>query len=69
MKPQTARLAGNIVLVLCFAILAVTMAGMAGWISKYWPTRPMIFFAFILSIVARRLRRPPATVSQPPAQL
>jgi hypothetical protein len=33
------------------------MAGMAGWIPKYWPSREMTLAMFVLVILGRGLRR------------
>jgi hypothetical protein len=66
MTPKNARLLGNIILAVNFAILAVTIVGMAGWMPKIWPTREMMLVVLVMSVVARGLRRRPDRV--PPGE-
>ena len=68
MTRQSIRLLGNILLGVTLALLLITVLGMAGWIPKYWPTKPMMFFLFVMVILSRGLRRRRNEVSSgPPA--
>ncbi len=57
MTPATARLIGNILLVLGLIVLFVAVAGMSGLTAKLAPSRELVFAAAILVIAARGFRR------------
>lgn len=64
MTENSRRTIGNFILGFTIVLLVVEMAGMAGIIPKYLPSREVVVVAMVLVILARGLRRkrpiPPA---------
>jgi Na+(H+)/acetate symporter ActP len=57
MTPASLRLLGNVILGVAILLLLVTLGGMVGLIPKLAASRELIIVAFILTLVARGLRR------------
>jgi len=68
MAVEARRIIGNLILFATAILLVLLIAGMVGWIPKLPGHRELAMFAFVLAIVAGRLRRDGArrTPSVPP---
>ena len=57
MTPETKRTIGNVILVVVAVILLLQIAGMAGVLPKWIPSRGFAPFVIVLILVAAPLRR------------
>jgi hypothetical protein len=57
MTEDTRRTIGSIILGVTILVLLIQIAGMAGVIPKYLPTREVTIVAMVLVVLARGLRR------------